>query len=795
MKPTLTLLTALLLAPLAGVHAAEVAPLQPEHEKLQTSASAASLPTPDPAFEGKSGFITQDTIPEWPKPVTAPQGAPNVVVILLDDVGFAVTAPFGGPVQTPELERLAAQGLRYNNFNTTGICSPTRAALLTGRNHHRVGFGVTTESATGYPGYNMIWKKSTASVAEILRQNGYSTAAFGKWHNTPYWEVSPVGPFERWPTGLGFEYYYGFMAGETSQWEPQLYRGTLAVHPAKTPKEGYHFTTDIVDDAIGWLHTHESLAPKKPYFLYFAPGATHEPHHVAAEWIEKYRGQFDQGWDTLREENFARQKKAGVIPANTTLTPRPKELPAWDSLPADTRKLLARQMEVFAGFMAHTDYEVGRLINAVQKGANGDNTLIFYITGDNGASADGGPDGREYFARKDGLAHAPSIQERLTRLDEMGGPAMNNHYSYAWGWANGTPFQGVKKVPAHFGGTRDPLVVAWPSQIKDHGGFRAQFTHVNDIAATIYEATGIQFPSMINGVKQQPLDGTSFAYSFAHPQEPSRHRVQYFEVQGNRAIYHDGWIAAARNWAPWDRTNIGKNNYAQDKWELYNVAEDFSQAHDVAGEHPEKLKALQQLFDVEARKNEVYPLGGGRAGGAPSLKAGRSEFTFYPDMEFISARTAPNFAQSHRIVAELMVPNDHAQGIIISYGSRLGGFALYLKDGRLVYDNNFAGLERQTITSSLPLRSGETTITYEFRQRSSQGTPVGKTNGNGGTGRLYFDGQLVGEAEFPNVDQLSYAFFGGMSIGRAYDSPVSHGYEIPFPFTGTIYKVEVELNP
>ena len=493
-----------------------------------------SLPKPDPAFHGKIAVNREDAIPSWPEQAKAPAGAPNVVVILLDDVGYGAGSVFGGPVQTPALEKLAASGLRYNRFHVNALCSPTRASLLTGRNNHQVGFGTVADSATGFPGYNSIWKKSTVSTAEVLRQNGYSTAAFGKWHNTPSWEIGPTGPFDHWPTSLGFEYYYGFMAGASSQWEPRLYRNTTAVETPATPEQGYHLTTDLTNDAIRWLHQHDAVVPDKPFYLYYATGATHAPHHVPQKWIDQYKGKFDQGWDKLREETFVREKKLGVIPADAELTPRPSELPAWDSLPADEKKLLAHQAEVYAGFLAQTDYEVGRLLQAIQDEGKADNTLVFYIV-----------ETTAPLARADwmDMRTVELMTARLPQSERAFNMKINLAVSSSaitmqrrghGGWI--APFQWTKQVASHLGGTRDPLIVSWPAHIKDAGGLRSQFTHVTDIAPTIYEATGIKFPDVVNDVKQIPLEGKSLVYTFDNAGAPSHHNLQYFEMVGNSSI-------------------------------------------------------------------------------------------------------------------------------------------------------------------------------------------------------------------------------------------------------------------
>ena len=752
----------------------------------------AVLPQPQTPFTGKIGRYVTDSTPAWPRPPTAPKGAPNVVIILVDDAGFAATDLIGGPVSTPALDAFATRGLRYNDFNVAAICSPTRAELLTGRNHHRVGFANVVETANGYPGYNGIWKLSTACVAEVLRDNGYSTAAFGKWHNTPQWQVSPVGPFNRWPTGLGFEYFYGFMGGEDSEYEPRLFQDTTEVYPAKTPAQGYYFTTDITDHAIAWLHTHEALAPGRPYFLYFATGATHAPHHVQAQWIAKYRGRFAEGWDKLRQEIFARQKGLGVIPAGTALTPRPPQLPAWDSLSPDEQRLAARQMAVYAGYMAETDHQIGRLLQAIQAQPGAANTLIFYIVGDNGASAEGGVEGSDHELASLFLGPEPTAQQ-LKNIDALGGPTLDNHYSAGWAWALDTPFEWMKQIASNFGGTRDPLIVVWPDKIKDHGGLRTQFTYVNDIVPTIYQVSGITPPTTVEGVEQQPFDGTSLAYTFDHPDAPSRHHVQYFEIFGNRAIYDDGWVAAARHGLPWTEIRDSTTDFASDRWQLYHVTDDFSEAHDLAGRYPQKLAALQRLFDVEARANGVYPIGGANlfARGAPSLVRNRHEFILYPSLP-LTPPTAltPVFSGGHRITAYLTVPKSGAHGTILAYGSRFGGFTLYVKNGHVTYDNNYAGYSHSIITSSDELPSGRVSVAFDYTPAPGGRRPGARFAQAVGTGRLYVNGKLVGEGP---VQPDLFSYFGSLAVGRSYDSPISAGYQGRFPFTGSIAKVVVQV--
>jgi arylsulfatase len=758
---------------------------------------------PEPEFKGKIEFSAKDSIPDWPQPVRAPDGAPNIVLIMLDDVGFGDTATFGGPAHTPNLDKLAARGLRYNAFHTTAICNATRAALLSGRNHHRMGFGTVVES--GFPGYTGIWKKSTVSIPEVLRRNGYRTAAFGKWHNTPAWELSAVGPFDRWPTGLGFEYFFGNMFANGSQWEPTLWRNTVRVAPPPL-EQGIHLTTLITDEAIGWVRAHGSLAPDKPYFLYLAPEAAHTPHHVARQWIERYRGRFDQGWDRLREETFARQKALGVVPANTALTARPDELPAWSSLDEDEKRLFARQMEVFAAFVSHTDHEIGRLIQAVDLGPHADNTLILFIVGDNGDEAALSRDGTDDVPAEFALQHR-SVAEQLRTIEELGGPLHFNSYASGWAWAGSTPFQWVKHVASHFGGMRNPLLVSWPARIKDPGGLRSQFTHVNDIAATLYDAAGITFPDVVDGVEQEPLDGPGFADTFADLDAPARHRVQYFEMEGNRGIYQDGWFAAARHGVPWLRLEqsellasgrrASKEELESDRWELYRLDEDFSQAHDLAARHPDKLCALQALFDREARQNNVYPLdvGLGIAPGHPLSEAGgRRHFVYYPGFPgacggFPGAYGSPNFDSSHRITAHLIIPSEGAEGVIIAAGSRFGGFVLYIKEQRLHYEGNSPGKGRDIVSASQIIPAGPVTIALEFVAESAPSAHRIRRTG-AGTARLFIQDRLVGEANLLH----HCAGWEGVDIGRNYPSPVGNGYEAPFKFSGVLEKVEIQVE-
>lgn len=723
--------------------------------------------------------------PEWPKTVTAPKNAPNIIVILLDDAGFADSSTFGGLIETPELDRLAAQGVRYSNFNTASVCSPTRAALLTGRNPHRTGFGFLAQAPASFPGYDTVWQRDTISLAEVLRRKGFGTAAFGKWHNTPSWELGPAGPFDRWPTGLGFEYFYGFQAGMDSQWEPSaLYRNTTPVEAPVSAAHGYQLTADIADEAITWMNTHVSVAGARPYLLYFATGGPHIPHHAPQSWIDKYRGQFDRGWDVLRGEIFERQRRLGVIPADAELTPRPKSVAAWDSLSADERRLYARQMEVYAGFLAYTDHQVGRVIRAAQALPGGDNTLIFYIAGDNGPYMNG-PHGD--------ANNAYSTQAQLRIIDELGGPnAAWNNYAGGWAWLGSTPFQWWKTVASHFGGLRVPLVVSWPKRIHDRG-VRFQFTHVNDIAATLFEAAGVQFPRIVDGVRQEPLDGVSFAATFNDPKQPSRHRTQYFESIGNRAIYHDGWMASAAHWTnAFYRFEGYRPNFEDDRWELYHVDRDFSQAHDVASRYPGKLAQLQRLFEREARANDVYPLAPWTLSNqeAPSITRGRSTFVYRKGVPRLSAEAAPLLSgRSYRITANVVVPPAGAEGVIASYGGREAGFALYVDGGQVVYENHTAGA-RTFLRSSEPLPAGKLVVAVEFTHAATRRAPENMVATSSGMVRLSVNGSVVDERAIAAVLGSYGRTFG---IGRAYGAAVSASFDPPFPFTGQLQEVRVEL--
>lgn len=756
--------------------------------QVGATTTAIVLPPPRLGSVAPAG-LTADDVPSQPvERLRAPEGAPNIVIVLLDDVGFGAASTFGGPVPTPTLDALAARGLRYNRFHTTAICSPTRAALLTGRNAHAAGVGAVLNSASSYPGYAGVLRKDAATIAEILRQSGYATSAWGKWHLTPRWEASPAGPFDRWPTGVGFETFYGFLDGETHQFEPTLYDGTT---PVRRPEgESYHLTEDLADRAIAWMRRLRSVDPDKPFFLYLAPGATHAPLHAPAEWIERFRGKFDQGWDRVREETFARQKQLGVVPANAQLTPRPEALPAWSELSPERRRIAARLMEAYAGFLAHTDAQVGRIVAALQEMGEFDNTLFFYIVGDNGASAEGGPLGTlNIMGYLQGVES--EVDAALVRLDEIGGPDSYPQYPAGWAWAMNTPFQWTKQVASHFGGTRNPLVVSWPRRIRDAGGLRSQFSHVIDIVPTILEAVGLPAPAVVNGVPQQPMHGTSLLYTFDDAEAPGRHRTQYFEVFGNRAIYHDGWMASAfRGRVPWNLLGVKPRPFSEDVWELYHVDEDFTQAHNLARKHPEKLRELQSLFWAEAARYDVLPLNNAIHGdpGLPNLTKGRTKFTYFEGAVGIPEVAAPPVInRSHVITAEIEVPPFGAEGVLVAIGGVVSGWSLYVDEQRRpVYTYNLFGVERTTLVGSKPLPAGETTIRFEFAYD-------GGGWGRGGTAKLSVDGEIVAEGR---LGRTAPAFF---SIDETFDIGVDAGspageYPPHYAFTGRIKRVTVELE-
>jgi arylsulfatase len=723
--------------------------------------------------------------------VKAPEKAPNVVIVLIDDQGFGQSSAFGGPIQEPTVERLASQGLKYNRFHTTALCSPTRVALLTGRNHHLNNAGAIMELATGFPGNTGTRPNSVAPLAEMLRLNGYSTAAFGKYHETAPWEVSVSGPFDRWPTQSGFDKFYGFIGGETNQWAPAVYDGTVRIETPEDPN--YHFTTDMTNQAIKWVSAQQALTPDKPFYMYFATGATHAPHHAPKSFIEKYKGKFDQGWDKLREETLARQKAMGVVPQDAKLTPRPAEIPAWDAQTPDQKKLFARQMETFAGFAEHTDREVGRLVEALAEMGELDNTLFIYVVGDNGASAEGGPEGayNEMMALNGIIGKASQM---MNHIDDWGSPNTFPHYAIGWAHAGNTPFQWTKQVASHFGGTRNGMVVHWPAGIKAKGEVRSQFTHVTDIAPTVMEAAGLPFPTMVNGTKQTPFSGVSFGFSFDDAKAADRHTTQYFEMFGNRGIYHDGWVACTRHSIPW--LIVPLPPLRNDVWELYNVNEDFSQANNLAASNPEKLKELQALFVTEATRNRVFPIDDRRSerfnaaiAGRSDLMGTRTSLTLFDGMTGIAENAFINVKnRSYTIEADVELGNAKTNGVIISQAGRFGGWSLYMKDGKVKHEYNFFGLEKTNISSAKPLSAGRHVIKYEFIVDAPK--PA-----SGGACILYVDGEKVAAGKIPQTQPFAFSGDEGVDVGVDNETNVSNDYrERHNSFTGAIKKVTIDIS-
>jgi arylsulfatase len=748
----------------------------------------AILPITPPPFSGKIAPSVQDSTsaPTWV--VRAPQGAPNVLLILIDDAGFAQTATFGGLIPTPTLDSLAHSGLRYDRFHVTALCSPTRAALLTGRNNHAVHMGTITNLGTDFPGYNASIPKSAAMLPQILQMNGYATAAFGKWHLIPEAENNVSGPFDHWPTHQGFDEYYGFLNGETDQWQPELTHGTQPIEmaiPAGRAKD-YTLNEDLANHAIQWIRSQKSLSPDKPFFVYLAPGATHAPLQAPKAWIDQFRGKFDMGWDRFREIAFQNQKKLGVIPADAKLTPRPAEIPAWDSLSPDQKRVEARLMEVFAGFMAQTDHEIGRIIDTIRDTGQLDNTLILFIAGDNGASLEGGLHGTaNLMASVNGLTD--STGDMLKLLDDLGGPTTTPHYPVGWAWAGNAPFQWGKRIGSHLGGTRDPLVVSWPAAIHDAGGLREHFENVTDIAPTILEAAKIPIPTDVNGVHQQRMDGVSMLSTFASAKTPETRTTQYFEMLGNRAIYHDGWMAASRSGSlPWVYSNQPPPDPNKQPWELYDLRHDFSEADNIATQNPQKLKELSALFDTEAKRNNVYPIDP-RFGGRQPRPTG-THFRYYSTTGHLYLSLTPEYEnRSHTITAYINVPKDNANGVLVADGAESGGFSLFLKDGRPTYTYNYFKRAITTISSPETLPPGPATISLQFDYQ-------GKANGGPAEIHLKVNGRKVASARLAATVPTAFSFEDTFDIGQDTASPVGD-YEAPFPFTGAIDHIDFDITP
>jgi arylsulfatase A-like enzyme len=750
------------------------------------------LPLQQPQRATYTELDARNITPPLPFHAEAPAGAPNVVIVLIDDLGFGATSAFGGPIATPALDRLAQEGLRYNNFHTTALCSPTRAALKSGRNHHTVNMGFITEMATGIPGNTGQIPNATAPIAEMLRLNGYSTAAFGKWHETAAWETSVSGPFDRWPTQQGFDKFYGFIGGETNQWAPYLFDGVAPVELPNDPN--YHFMTDMTDKAVAWIKYQKALTPDKPFFVYFAPGAVHAPHHVPKEWIAKWKGKFDQGWDKLREETLARQIALGVVPKGTKLAPKPAAIKDWDKLSADEKKLFEHQVEVFAAYLDYTDHEIGRLMQAIAATGQRDNTLVFYIAGDNGTSGEGGTNGMfNEYTYFNGVSE--KVPDMLKLADRWGGPDTYPHMAMGWSVALDAPFGWMKQVAGDFGGTRNGLVVYWPKGIKAKNEIRTQFSHVIDVAPTILEAAGLPEPKVVNGTPQIPIEGVSMAYTFDDAKAKDRHTTQYFEIAGNRAIYHDGWLARTIHKAPWEPAP--RRALKDDVWELYDVRSDFSLANDVAAKNPQKLAEMQALFMKEAETHHVLPLDDrvferllAEMVGRPDLMAGRKSLTLAEGMTGMMENVFINVKnKSQTITAEVETSASTPSGAIIVQGGRFGGWSLYVKDGVPAYAYNFLGLERTTIAGTKPLAPGKATIRYDFKY---DGGGLGK----GGMGALYVNGEKVAEGRVPHTEAAIFSADETADVGIDLGTPVVEaiGAEEHSRFNGHITKVTVEVR-
>lgn len=771
-----------------------------------TTVDGRYLPNPATPFGGVINLNAKDSKPCWPPQIVPPKGTPNILLIMTDDAGYGISSTFGGVIPTPTLDRLAKVGLRYTQFHSTALCSPTRAAIITGRNHHSVGFGVVAEQATGYPGYNSIIGVDNATIGEILKENGYATSWFGKNHNTPDYQYSIAGPYDQWPSGMGFEYFYGFLGGETDQWHPFLFRNLSQIFPWREDPN-YNLVTGMADDAIRYLRELKASAPEKPFFLYFVPGATHAPHQPTKEWIDKVSAMhlFDKGWNALREQIFENQKRLGVIPPTTTLTPWPDgqpeyggmKLPRWETLTPDQKKLYLRQADVFGAYVAYTDNEIGRVIDEVAAQGKLDNTLIFYITGDNGTSSEGGMNGTPFdLAPLQGI-DVP-VEPQLKYLQAWGGPETQPHMAVPWSWAFDTPFKWMKQVASYFGGTRQGMVISWPGHINDPGAIRTQFSHVIDIVPTILELTGIPAPVTVNGVAQKPIEGISMMYTFdkANANAPSRHTTQYFEIFGNRAIYHDGWIACTIPPAPPWLMGTAKmpdvvNGY---KWELYNVADDYSEYNNVADKMPDKLNEMKQLFLMEATKYNVLPLDNSVLARVlaprPSATAGRTEFTYTGKLTGIPNSNAPNIVdKSYTITAEVEIPAGGGDGMIVTNGGRFGGYGLYLLKGKPVFLYNLLALERFRWESTAPLGPGKHTLVFDFKYD-------GPGPGKGGTGVLTVDGQQVASKSIPHTTPFLINLGETLDIGSDTRTGVEdNDYQVPFSFNGNIEKVTIKLGP
>jgi len=761
------------------------------------------LPPPALPFGGVIKESAKDSKPYWPPSVVPPKGAPNVLLIMTDDQGYGVSGTFGGVIPTPAMDRIANAGLRYTQFHSTALCSPTRAALITGRNHHSVGYGVIGEMSTGYPGYDSVIGTDNATIGEILKENGYATSWFGKNHNTPTYQYSVAGPFDQWPVGMGFQYFYGFMGGETDQWTPYLYQNTTPIFPW-VGKPGYNLTTDLADEAIKYMSSLNAAAPDQPFFLYYVPGGTHSPHQPRAEWRDKFKGKFDMGWNALREQIFANQKKLGVIPENTQLTPWPDDLPKWDTLSFVQKKLYAREAENFAGYAAYTDHEIGRVIQAVEDMGKLDNTLIIYISGDNGTSAEGTLEGTfNQMTAYNGILTLPEAEQML-HYEDWGSDKTYPHMSVAWSWAFDTPFKWTKQVASHFGGTRQGMVISWPGHIKDVGGIRTQFHHIIDIVPTILEATGIRAPETVNGIAQKPIEGISMAYTFdqANANAPSKRDTQYFEMFANRGIYHDGWYACTTPPAPpWALGTTKLPDVNDYKWELYKLSDDYSQNNDLATKNPDKLKELRSLFLTEARKYNVLPLDNSIlpriTTPRPSATAGRTLFTFSGENANIPSGNAPSILnKNYTITADVTIPEGGAEGMIATMGGRFGGYGLYLLKSKPVFVYNLLDLKRYRWEGGVGaedwlgkgLEPGKHTIVFDFKY---DGPGLGKS----GTGVLSVDGKEISRQTVEHTIPFLMAIDETLDIGVDTRTAVDDSYKLPFRFSGTINNLTYKLGP
>ena len=755
------------------------------------------LPIPERSHVGLTTYDAKDPDTRFPpiEPLRPPEGAPNVLIVLLDDVGFASSSVFGGPINTPTAERLAGSGLRLNRFHTTALCSPTRQAMLTGRNHHSVNMGGICELATSAPGYTSVLPKSKAPLAMTLKLNGYSTAQFGKCHEVPVWETSPMGPFDQWPTGGGgFEYFYGFIGGETNQFYPAIYEGTTPIETPKAPEEGYHFTEDMTNKAIKWVRQQKALMPDKPFFMYFAPGACHAPHHVPKEWADKYKGKFDQGWDKLREEIFTRQKELGVIPPDAELTARPHEIPAWDEMPEELKPILSRQMEIFAAFLEHTDHHLGRLIDTFNDLEVLDDTLVIYILGDNGASAEGTLNGSfNEMCMLNGMSAVETVEFLKSKIDDFGGPDAYNHYAVGWAHAMDTPYQWTKQVASHWGGTRNGTIVHWPKGIKAKGEVRSQFFHVIDIAPTILEAAGLPQPTFVNGVQQASMEGFSMLYALADANAAERHETQYFEMFCNRGIYHKGWTAVTRHSTPWDVTKP-LPAFDDDVWELYDTNKDWTQSRDIAKDNQAKLHELQRLWLIEAAKYGVLPLDDRRVerfnpdlAGRPQLIKEDTQILF-GGMGRLSESSVINIKnKSYSITAEVVVPESGAHGVIIAQGGRFSGWSLYAKDGKLKYCYNLLGVRLFYTESNKTVPPGQRQVRLEFKY---DGGGLAK----GGSASLCLDGEKVGEGRVEMTVPMLFSADETCDVGKGTGSPVSPDYDPSHnAFSGEVNWVRIDL--